>query len=264
MAYSMDMNDYIISEDIYKDSLILSEDSYKISDEIFEESISLNMELLKKEELNSYKLSGRYWIWRIGMFAYKNSWNSMVDNAEMSLEAPGLKYFKSYPTLGLLEDAYAKVHPDKKGITVNPVAYYAFANYLRKGDVVIVYNSVEGIVGWGIIESDYIFRPTRKTGRHYRKAMWCRMQMPFNFTNRKAALYPLHLSETLVGKVYNDKNSLPFGSVERKDKKKIDGKINTCFGINVKRSIGIQYNKNSSFEKSKMLGSIISSLLASF
>lgn len=36
----MDMNDYIISEDIYKDSLILSEDSYKISDEIFEESIS--------------------------------------------------------------------------------------------------------------------------------------------------------------------------------------------------------------------------------
>ena len=54
----MDMNDYIISEDIYKDSLILSEDSYKISDEIFEESISLNMESLKKEELNSYKLSG--------------------------------------------------------------------------------------------------------------------------------------------------------------------------------------------------------------
>ena len=90
------------------------------------------------------------------------------------------------------------------------------------------------------------------------------MQMPFYYTNKKAALYPLHLSETLVGKVYNDKNSLPFGSVERKDKKKIDGKINTCFGINVKRSIGIQYNKNSSFEKSKMLGSIISSLLASF
>lgn len=266
----MDMNDYIISEDIYKDSLILSEDSYKISDEIFEESISLNMELLKKEELNSYKLSGRYWIWRIGMFAYKNLWDSMVDNGEMSLEAPGLKYFKSYPTLGLLEDAYAKVHPDKKGITVNPAAYYAFANYLRKGDVVIVYNSVKGIVGWGIIESDYIFRPTRKTGRHYRKAMWCRMQMPFYYTNKKAALYripkeeTLHLSETLVGKVYNDKNSLPFGSVERKDKKKIDSKINTCFGINVKRSIGIQYNKNSSFEKSKMLGSIISSLLASF
>ena len=58
------MNGYIISEDIYKDSLILSEDSYKISDEIFEESISLNMELLKKEELNSYKISGRYWICR--------------------------------------------------------------------------------------------------------------------------------------------------------------------------------------------------------
>lgn len=64
------MDDYIISEDIYKDSLILSEDSYKISDEIFEESISLNVELLKKDVLNSYKLSGRYWIWRIGMFTY--------------------------------------------------------------------------------------------------------------------------------------------------------------------------------------------------
>ena len=54
------MDDYIISEDIYKDSLILSEDSYKISDEIFEESISLNVELLEKDVLNSYKLSGRY------------------------------------------------------------------------------------------------------------------------------------------------------------------------------------------------------------
>ena len=52
------MNHYMISEDIYKDSLFLSEESYKISDEIFEESISLNMELLKKEEYNSYKLSG--------------------------------------------------------------------------------------------------------------------------------------------------------------------------------------------------------------
>lgn len=264
------MNDYIISEDIYKDSLILSEDSYKISDEIFEESISLNMELLKKEELNSYNLSGRYWIWRIGILAYRNSWDSMVDNGEMSLEAPGLKYLKTYPTLKLLEEAYAKVHPDKKGITVNPAAYYAFANYLCKGDIIIAYNSLEGIVGWGIIEGDYVFRPTRKTGRHYRKAMWCRMQMPFIFTNRKAALYQIpkeethYLSETLVGKVYNDKNSLPFGSVERKDKKKIDSKTNTCVGINVKRSIGIQYNKNSSFEKSKMLGSIISSLLASF
>lgn len=30
------MNHYMISEDIYKDSLFLSEESYKISDEIFE------------------------------------------------------------------------------------------------------------------------------------------------------------------------------------------------------------------------------------
>lgn len=141
------MNHYMISEDIYKDSLFLSEESYKISDEIFEESISLNMELLKKEEYNSYKLSGRYWIWRIGKLAYMKLWNSMVDNGEMILEAPGLKYLKSYPTLELLEEAYAKEHPDKKGITVNPAAYYAFANYLRKGDIIIAYNSSEGIVG---------------------------------------------------------------------------------------------------------------------
>ena len=266
------MNGYIISEDIYKDSLILSEDSYKISDEIFEESISLNMELLKKEELNSYKLSGRYWIWRIGILAYRNSWGSMVDNGEMSLDAPGLKYLKTYPTLELLEEAYAKVHPDKKGITVNPAAYYAFANYLRKGDIIIAYNSSEGIVGWGIIEGDYMYRPTRKSGSHYRKISWYRMQMPFIFTNRKAGLYMIpkdetfFLKETLISKSNTDKKSLPFGSVKRngKKKKEIDCKVNTNAERTEKNSKSILDNMNCEFDKGKLLGNIISSLLVSF
>ena len=262
------MNHYMISEDIYKDYLFLSEESYKISDEIFEESISLNMELLKKEEYNSYKLSGRYWIWRIGKLAYMKLWNSMVDNGEMILEAPGLKYLKSYPTLELLEEAYAKEHPDKKGITVNPAAYYAFANYLRKGDIIIAYNSSEGIVGWGIIEGDYMYRPTRKSESHYRKTSWGRIQMPFIFSNRKSALYMLSkdeilfLFETLASKGQNDKNPLPFEFIKRNvnNEKEIDCRIDS----NVERKKKFEDILNFGFEKNKLLGGIISSLMASF
>lgn len=64
------MNEFKISEDIYKDSLALPEDSYKISNDIFEESLTLQFDELKQEMIDSYKISDRYWIWKIGVYAY--------------------------------------------------------------------------------------------------------------------------------------------------------------------------------------------------
>lgn len=53
------MNEFKISEDIYKDSLALPEDSYKISNDIFEESLTLQFDELKQEMIDSYKISDR-------------------------------------------------------------------------------------------------------------------------------------------------------------------------------------------------------------
>lgn len=190
------MNRYVISEDIYNESMALSKDYYKISEEIADEADSLNIENLKQELTDSYKFSGRYWIWRMSAYAYKHYWNSMFADGEMCMNAPGIKYFNSYPTLAALEMAYKSLHPDNKGVMANPAAYYAFANYLKKGDVVIVYNSTSGIFGWGIIEGNYFYRLTRNYFRHYRKVAWHKINMPFIFSRKIECLYQIPKEET--------------------------------------------------------------------
>lgn len=215
------MNKYIISEDIYKESLILSRDSYCISKEIADETNSLSMEGLKEELVNSYKFSGRYWIWRMSAYSYRHYWKSMFKDGEMCLDAPGLKWLKLYPTLASLEMAYRSVHPDNKGITTNPAAYYAFANSLQRGDVVIAYNTVSGIFGWGIIESGYFYRPTRIVSQHYREITWNKIKMPFIFKSKRAGLYKIpkeethNLKQTLVNSLSKTSNRsiFPFGFV---------------------------------------------------
>lgn len=86
----------------------------------------------------------------------------MFKAGEMQIEAVGLKYLKSYPTIASMNEDYEQAHPDKLGITKFPPAYWAFANYLRNGDVVIACSTSSNVLAWGIIESQYFFKPTRK------------------------------------------------------------------------------------------------------
>ena len=50
------MDDYIISEAVYAESLINQD--YRISDDIYEESVNLSEECLRQELSSSFKLSG--------------------------------------------------------------------------------------------------------------------------------------------------------------------------------------------------------------
>lgn len=208
------MENKIIADDIYKDSLSLTESSYYISGELYEETRSLDEGAVNTEICNSYKFSERYWVWRIGAYTYRKFWKNMLDKEEMWLDAPGLKYFNSYPTLAALESAYEKLHPDRRGITTNPSAYYTFANYLKKGDVVIV-DCLNEVVGWGMVESYYMYRPTRETGCHYRKMSWHEVKMPFIFTSKRPAIYQIAkeetkmLKETLINNVIRKTGELP-------------------------------------------------------
>ena len=141
---------------------------------------------------------------------------------EMQLEAPGFKYFKSYPSLGDFQKEYEYQNPGKRGTVSRPMAYDAFANSLRRGDVIIACASNSTIIAWGIVESDHFFRPTRKVGKHYRKVSWTKMDMPFIFTDKRQILYMLQkeethlLKETLVSKTYQQStNVYPFGFVDK-------------------------------------------------
>lgn len=183
------MEEYKISEEIYQASLVTSSESFSISDDIFEEADTLTVEELQQEVLASYKFSGRYWIWKMGFSVfYKNkNWQKMFLANEMQMEAPGFKYFKSYSSLVDFQKEYKCQNPGSRGTDSRPIAYNAFANSLKRGDVIIACASNSTIVAWGIVESDYFYRPTRKVGKHYRNVSWTKMDMPFIFTDNLLA-----------------------------------------------------------------------------
>ena len=218
------MEEYKISEEIYQASLVTSSESFSISDDIFEEADTLTVEELQQEVLASYKFSGRYWIWKMGFSVfYKNkNWQKMFLANEMQMEAPGFKYFKSYSSLVDFQKEYKCQNPGSRGTDSRPIAYNAFANSLRRGDVIIACASNSTIVAWGIVKNDYFYRPTRKAGKHYRNVTWIKMDMPFIFTDKPQILYMLQkeethlLKETLVSKTYQQlTNVYPFGFVDK-------------------------------------------------
>lgn len=243
------MKEYKISEEIYRASLVTSSESFSISDDIFEEADTLAVEDIQKEVLASYKFSGRYWIWKMGSSVfYKNkNWQKMFLANEMQMEAPGFKYFKSYSSLVDFQKEYECQNPGSRGTDSRPIAYNAFANSLRRGDVIIACASNSTIVAWGIVESDYFYRPTRKVGKHYRNVTWIKMDMPFIFTDKPQILYMLQkeethlLKETLVNKVYQQSvNALPFGFTNKANKKEKSLKSNEILIVSTSQKSSVK------------------------
>ena len=125
------MDNYVISDDIYKESIQeMTDNRYVISSDILEETASLTPETISKELMESFHFSGRYWIWKMTS-DYKNmEWKNMYQSGEMRIKTNGLKYLKSYTSIAAVEEAYSSLHPDRVGIKKFPPSFYAFANYL--------------------------------------------------------------------------------------------------------------------------------------
>lgn len=199
-------NDFIISDDIYNESLSLKEGYHHITDDIYFEAKSLTDEDIRKQLTDSFGFSDRFWVWKSYNFIKdKEIWGMMLKQSEIWFDVNGLKYFNSYPTVQVMENAYLLKNPSSTRSI--PSACFAFANYLRKGDVVMAYNSNNFIVAWCVIEGNYMFRPTRKNGKQYRKATWSIINMPGIFSFQPSSLYQIsksesrNLKETLINKL---------------------------------------------------------------
>ena len=90
-----------------------------------------------------------------------------------------------------------------------------------KRDVVLACVGSTEIIGWGIVEGNYTYRPTRSFGSHYRNVLWHEVRIPFTFTNKRPVLYSvpkqetLCLKETLSNKCFKRGLPLPFGFGEK-------------------------------------------------
>lgn len=165
------MEEYKISEAIYAESLISQ--NYRISDNIYEETVNLSEESLRQELSSSFKLSGKYWVWKLASAIYEYRWKRMLAANEMQMPAKGFKYFLSYPDVASLQMAYFEkngsrgldgIHKVGKGLDLTkPAAYYAFSRQIRKGDVILVVGPKARLVAWGQVNSDYMYRPDRKS-----------------------------------------------------------------------------------------------------
>ena len=212
------MDNYVISDDIYKEAIEgLTDNSYVISTDILEETASLTPEVISRELMQSFHFSGRYWIWKMTS-DYKNmEWNNMYQLGEMRIKTNGLKYLKSYTSIAAIEGAYSLLHPDRVGIKKFPPSFYAFANYLRIGDVVLVTRPEANVFSWGIVESGYMYRPNQYSGTHYRKMKWFLVDFPFIYTKSIQTLYQIpkdectDLKETLIANIRINAAALPFG-----------------------------------------------------
>lgn len=264
------MDEFIISEDIYEDSL--NRKDYRISDDIYDDAMNLSEECIRQELVSSVKFSGRYWVWKLGSAVYEYRWKRMLAENEMQMPAKGFKYFLSYPDVTSLQMAYfekngvkgfGSSHNIGKGLDLTKsVAYYDFSRSLRIWDVVLVVAAKSMVVAWGQVRSDYMYRPTRAYGRHYRRVSWNRISMPFELTDKKEYLYQLpdgdtvNLKEKLISQQRLDKNSLPFGFV--------GGSVELSIPFEaeiVPPSYSIVHTVDSEKERNVMLGNIIGSLL---
>lgn len=265
------MNELIISPEIYEESL--SKVCYRISDDIYEEAINLSEDNIKQELFASVKLSGRYWVWKIDSAVYEYKWKRMLAENEMQMPAKGFKYFLSYPDVTSLQMAYFEkngvkgfgtTHVEKGLDLTKPEAFYAFSRLLRRGDVVMVVATKSRVIAWGQVRSDYIYRPIRASGRHYRRVSWNKVSMPFELTDKKEYLYQLpnedtqNLKEKLICLQRLDNNRLPFGFVGGTDELCIPFDVEAIKSpfYPIKHTISLEEE-----ERNAMLGNIIGALL---
>lgn len=250
------MEDFKISQEIYEESLC--KDSFHISDEIYSEALYVTKGSLLQELSASYKFSGRYWTWVIGNGIYSEKWKRMLRENEMQFDAIGFKYFLSYPDLASLQHDFFMHNVEGRLNPTTPAAYFAFSRYLRRGDVVLVVGLHQRIIAWGIVEGNYMYRPTRIHGRHYRKVSWNKINIPYQFTDKKEVLFPIpyeetaHLQDLLIGHLVLDQSLLPFGFVRKEEELSIQFKGLLPGNYNNKVEVDI--------EKRRLLGEIIASL----
>ena len=195
---------------------MLSDSNHVISEDVFNETESLTRESVFQELMDSFHFSGRYWIWTMTPDYKKMEWKKMFEAGEMRIKTNGFIYLKSYPSIIAMEEAYSQLHPDGIGIKKYPPSYYAFANYLRKGDVVLATRSGGNVFCWGIVESDYLYSPQYYSAKHYRKMKWFIIDIPFTFTKRVQTIYQIplkecsNMKEILSGNIRINKGELPF------------------------------------------------------
>ena len=123
------------------------------------------------EDVDSEGAEGiRYWIYAPGSNA--DMWDEFYDKGIIGLNWDFLGDLSQYDSKEIIADKLIE-HNDNGGSKKNDAtANYEFANIMSIGDIVFVKRGRGELLGYGIVDSEYIFDDTRLNYKSCRKVTW--------------------------------------------------------------------------------------------
>ncbi len=112
----------------------------------------------------------RYWIYAAGPNAIK--WEEFYNQGIMGVGWDDLGDFEEYSSKEDIKLEMQSKYEDDRSYKNDSLAVWQFTNEIQIGDVVYSKKGLNGILGRGIVESDYIYDENRKEFKSIRKVKW--------------------------------------------------------------------------------------------
>jgi len=112
----------------------------------------------------------RYWVIAPGERAA--AWDEFYTKGIIGIGWDDLGDLSRYSSVEEVNNAWRKITGENRSyINIRHACYY-FAHVLEEGDIVIAKQGQSKIIGYGVVESGYIFDDTRDAFKHIRKIHW--------------------------------------------------------------------------------------------
>lgn len=111
-----------------------------------------------------------YWIYSPGDGAA--SWDEFYEAGIMGIGWDAIGDLKAYPTKADMKKAMKELIDPTKPYTNAAHATWQFANEMKVGDIIFAKKGMHLVIGRGVVESDYVFDPSRKYYKNIRKVKW--------------------------------------------------------------------------------------------
>jgi len=114
----------------------------------------------------------RYWIYAPGENARK--WDEFFADGIMGLGWDEMDDFRGFASKASIQQKLRKINSTESSFTNAVLAIWQFAREMKVGDVVFAKKGRDKVIGYGIVESEYIYDPSRKEFQHIRRMNWKR------------------------------------------------------------------------------------------
>ena len=115
-------------------------------------------------------------IWAIAAGENGSLWDDFVAQNIIATGWEGLGDLSAYLTQDEITEKLGEQYADGRRPTNDSLCCYQFSHDIKIGDIVIAKTGRKRVLGAGIVESDYIYDPSRAEYKHIRKVKWLKTE----------------------------------------------------------------------------------------